>query len=137
MTRAVFADSFFWIALLNRSDNRHAEAVRLNQSFEKAFFVTTDDVLIEVLNYFSGRGPLFRQKAATLVHRLRARRSVRLIAQTRSLFDAGLALYETRLDKGYSLTDCLSMVTMRDRGVTDVLSDDRHFEQEGFRCLFK
>jgi hypothetical protein len=46
-----------------------------------------------------------------------------------------LALYQSRLDKGYSLTDCISMQTMRREGLTEVLTNDRHFEQEGFaRC---
>ncbi|MFN0095717.1 MAG: hypothetical protein ACKVVT_13190 [Dehalococcoidia bacterium] len=47
----------------------------------------------------------------------------------------GLALYEARLDKGYSLVDCISMVTMRELGITDVLSGDRHFAREGFTLI--
>jgi uncharacterized protein len=50
---------------------------------------------------------------------------------------AGLDLYATRLDKGYSMTDCISMQAMRREGLTDVLTNDRHFEQEGFRALFR
>jgi len=50
---------------------------------------------------------------------------------------AGLDLYRARLDKGYSLTDCISMQIMRREGLTDVLTNDRHFEQEGFRALFR
>ena len=50
---------------------------------------------------------------------------------------AGLALYAARPDKGYSLTDCISMATMRKKGLTEVLTNDRHFEQEGFRALFR
>jgi predicted nucleic acid-binding protein len=49
----------------------------------------------------------------------------------------GLALYRARPDKGYSLTDCISMQTMRREGLMDVLTNDRHFEQEGFRALFQ
>jgi len=41
------------------------------------------------------------------------------------------------LDKGYSLTDCISMETMRHEGITDVLTNDAHFEQEGFRALLR
>ena len=46
-------------------------------------------------------------------------------------------LYEARPDKGYSLTDCISMQTMRKEGISEALTDDRHFEQEGFRALFR
>ena len=52
-------------------------------------------------------------------------------------FQDGLALYAERPDKGYSLTDCISMQTMRREGLTEVLRNDRHFEQEGFRALFR
>ena len=46
-------------------------------------------------------------------------------------------LYAARPDKGYSLADCISMQTMRKEGLTEVLTNDRHFEQEGFRALFR
>jgi predicted nucleic acid-binding protein len=49
----------------------------------------------------------------------------------------GWNFYRARPDKGYSLTDCISMQTMRREGLTDVLTNDRHFEQEGFRALFR
>ena len=42
-----------------------------------------------------------------------------------------------RPDKGYSLTDCISMQTMGSQGIRDVLTNDRHFEQEGFQALFR
>ena len=56
---------------------------------------------------------------------------------TRRSFFAGFSLYQTRPDKGYSLTDCISMQTMRHLALTDVLTNDRHFEQEGFRAMFR
>jgi predicted nucleic acid-binding protein len=62
---------------------------------------------------------------------------VRVIPQSRESLRAGLHLYRARPDKGYSLIDCISMQTMRREGLTDVLTNDRHFEQEGFRALFR
>jgi predicted nucleic acid-binding protein len=47
-----------------------------------------------------------------------------------------LSLYKARADKGYSLTDCISMNTMRERNLTEVLTHDQHFAQEGFSLLF-
>ncbi len=55
----------------------------------------------------------------------------------RESFISGLQLYRARSDKGYSMTDCISMQTMRREGLTEVLTNDRHFEQEGFRTLFR
>ncbi len=46
-----------------------------------------------------------------------------------------MSLYESRLDKGYSLTDCISMTVMRERNISDVLTHDNHFRQEGFKIL--
>jgi uncharacterized protein len=62
---------------------------------------------------------------------------IRVIPQSRGSFIEGLALYNSRPDKGYSLTDCISMQTMRREGLTVALTNDRHFEQEGFRALFR
>ena len=62
---------------------------------------------------------------------------VRVIPQSRASFLAGLELYTQRPDKRYSLVDCISMRTMRREGLTEVLTNDRHFEQEGFRALFR
>jgi predicted nucleic acid-binding protein len=59
-----------------------------------------------------------------------------VIPQSRSSFLAGLDLYSQRPDKGYSLIDCISMQTMRREGLIEALTNDRHFEQEGFRALF-
>ena len=64
-------------------------------------------------------------------------RTVQTVSQTAASFSAGLNLYRVRLDKGYSLTDCISMETMHHEGITEVLTNDAHFEQEGFRALFR
>ena len=53
----------------------------------------------------------------------------------RDLFIRGLQLYEQRPDKEYSLVDCMSMTLMRERGIAHVLTNDRHFRQEGFTVV--
>jgi predicted nucleic acid-binding protein len=50
---------------------------------------------------------------------------------------AAVDLLLARLDKTYSLCDAVSFVLMKERGVTDALTTDHHFEQEGFRRLLK
>jgi uncharacterized protein len=99
--------------------------------------VTTDEVLTEYLTFFAGASEQFRRRAAIGVERLLTSSVVRVIPQSRESFRSGLRLYAARPDKGYSLTDCISMQTMRREGITDVLTSDRHFEQEGFRVLFR
>ena len=75
-----------------------------------------------------------RQSART-VRSLLADPTVRVVAQSRLSFLLGLDLYEARPDKEYSLTDCIAMATMRQQGITDVLTHDAHFTQEGFHIL--
>lgn len=55
--------------------------------------------------------------------------------QSGSLFDAGLALYRKRLDKAYSMTDCMSFVVCRTQRIREILTSDHDFEQEGFAIL--
>jgi predicted nucleic acid-binding protein len=62
---------------------------------------------------------------------------VRVIPQSHDSFLAGFELFRERPDKGYSMVDCISMPTMRKEGLTEALTNDRHFEQEGFRALFR
>jgi len=57
------------------------------------------------------------------------------LQSTRNEFLKGLELYASRLDKGYSLTDCISMNICREFDITEILTHDHHFEQEGFRIL--
>jgi predicted nucleic acid-binding protein len=55
--------------------------------------------------------------------------------QTHQSFLDAFALYKARPDKAYSLTDCVSMEAMRQQGITDILTRDSHFAQEGFTIL--
>ena len=70
-----------------------------------------------------------------MVRRILSNQDVRVMEQSRDTFLAGLARYERRLDKGYSLQDCVSMNVMEAEGITEVLTSDHHFEQEGFTIL--
>jgi predicted nucleic acid-binding protein len=58
------------------------------------------------------------------------------LPQTSADFAAALSLYEARPDKEYSLTDCRSTLAMRTLGLSEVLSNDHHFTQEGFTISF-
>ena len=70
-----------------------------------------------------------------MVRRILSNQDVRVMEQSRDTFLAGLARYERRLDKGYSLQDCVSMNVMEAEGITGVLTSGHHFEQEGFTIL--
>ncbi len=136
MPRAVFADTFYWIALIFPRDAFHTAVSSFSLTLRSVRLVTTDEVLSEVLSRFADLGPFWRAKVAALVHAVRSDPDVDVLPQTRADFDAALALYEARPDKEYSLTDCRSMLALRVLGLTEVLSNDHHFTQEGFTILF-
>ena len=134
MTR-VFADAVYWIALANRKDQWHAKVVQAMRSLGPVTLVTTDEVLDEFLAYYSGHGPAMRSNAIQAVEDALADPLVSVLPQTRQSFLDGFALYKARPDKAYSLTDCISMEAMRQEGLTDILTHDNHFTQEGFTIL--
>lgn len=133
----VFADTFYWIALLNLADKWHQKAISLSQTNPELSLVTTEAVLTEMLNYFSAAGEKMRNAGAALCDHAIEHANTVVLPQTRESFSGGLSLYKARPDKGYSLTDCISMIEMRERNIGDVLTHDRHFTQEGFNVLFR
>jgi predicted nucleic acid-binding protein len=133
----VFADTFYWIALLNPSDKWHQAARTFSQTNPEVSLVTTDAVLTEFLNYFSEAGERMRRAVAALCDQTMTHTNTIVLPQTREAFANGFDLYKARPDKSYSLTDCISMIGMRERNIRDVLTHDHHFAQEGFNLLFR
>ena len=132
-----FVDTFYWIALFSPRDEWHSRVRAFAATLQAYHLYTTDEVLTEFLAYYSATAPLLRTHAAEYVRAILRNPHVTVIPQTHQGFLQALTLYEARPDKQYSLTDCISMQVMRREGLTDVLSNDRHFTQEGFRLLFR
>jgi predicted nucleic acid-binding protein len=133
---AVFADTFYWIALINPGDRYAREVQRFDHLLAEGNVYTTEEILVEVLTFFAADTWL-RNRAVETVREILSDPAVHIIPQSHESFLSGFDLYATRPDKGYSLTDCISMQTMRREGLTQALTNDRHFEQEGFRALFR
>ena len=102
---------------------------------ESSELVTSEEILIELLNFYSEFGERMRAKVSTFVRTLLINPKFEITGRREMTFLEALELYESRLDKGYSLTDCISMNTCRELGIKEILTRDRHFEQEGFRIL--
>jgi uncharacterized protein len=131
----VFVDTFYLIALANPRDEWHEKAKAVGDSLGMLLQLTTESVLTEFLNFFCNSGPYMRQAAVEMVEAVSQTTTTKVISQSHELFLSGLELYRSRSDKGYSLTDCISMVIMRQYDITDVFTHDKHFAQEGFRVL--
>jgi predicted nucleic acid-binding protein len=54
--RLVFADTGYWVALLNPHDDLHSKAISLSKSLQPIHIVTSEMVLSKVLNNLSDRG---------------------------------------------------------------------------------
>jgi predicted nucleic acid-binding protein len=132
--RLLFADTFYWFALLNRTDAAHGRAVAFAAGNTDAL-VTTPWVLTEWADGMAD--PRVRRGVLPLLRALRADPLMTIVPATDDLFDRGLELYDQRPDKEWSLTDCISFVVMSDYGITEALTGDRHFEQAGFVALLK
>lgn len=130
MATPYFADTWYFIALLEPRDTHFRNVDELKRRIPSSALVTHEAVLIELLNYFSEEGAHARKLAASAARQ--ALKTLSVISVDRPLFLAALDRYEARPDKEYSLVDCMSMVLMEQRGIRHVLSNDRHFAQAGF-----
>ena len=99
--------------------------------------VTTDEVLTEFLAALSKGGPRVRRAAAQTVRAILSNPTIRVMPQSRASFGNALDRYEARADKEYSLQDCVSMNVMEAESIREILTNDHHFEQEGFTVLMR
>lgn len=133
--KSVFADAQYWIAIVRPNDQWKKSATSARKALGDVILVTTDEVLTEFLAALS-KIPALR-KAIQVVRGILKNPNVRVVPQTRAGFLRGLDRFENRDDKQYSLTDCISMNVMESAEVKEVLTNDRHFEQEGFTVLIR
>jgi predicted nucleic acid-binding protein len=128
----VFADTYYYLALLNEADEDHARVVAWTAQFAGRM-ITTDAVLTEVADGLSrGAG---RGAAVRLIRDLLRDPAVTVVEVKRVLFERALDLYEKRPDKDWSLTDCISFVVMERDQIDQAVTADHHFRQAGFTAL--
>jgi predicted nucleic acid-binding protein len=133
--KTVFADTFYFLALLNPSDQAHDKAVVFTTGNDFRL-VTTEWVLTELADGLATSGHGRTAFLGTLVD-LQTDPDAIVVACDSALMAEGVKLYGQRSDKQWSLTDCISFVAMTRQGVTEALTADHHFEQAGFIALLK
>lgn len=133
----VFLDTSFAIALSSVTDQNHLRAVKLANQIEtnKIFLVTTQAILLEIGNALSKTR--YRAAAVQLLESLETDPSVEVVLLTNNLYKLAFNLFKQREDKEWGLVDCISFIVMQERGITDVLTADIHFQQAGFRALLR
>lgn len=130
----IFIDTLFVIALINRRDQYHQQALGLAEQFEGHPLLVTDAVLLEIGNALARS---YKQEAIAIIDQFVAAEEVEVVYLTLRLFTQGFTLYKTHHDKAWGLVDCISFIVMREAGVTQALTFDQHFVQAGFQALMR
>ena len=130
----VFVDTFALIAWLNPRDQTHTKVSAYLDAFTGRL-LTTEWVLMELADALSG--PKARLIAVAFLKAVRADPLFEVVGYLPAVYQSGFELFATRSDKAWSLTDCISFGVMNERKVSDALTADHHFEQAGFRAVFK
>lgn len=135
MMNAVFLDTSFVIALLNRTDPHHGKANSLVTKLSSPHRprLTTAAILVELGDGFArkGRWKLIAPFLSAAVNDS----SLEIIPVDTPLVTRASEYRNARLDKDWELTDCISFLVMMERGIQEALTADRHFQQAGFRAL--
>jgi predicted nucleic acid-binding protein len=130
----IFVDSGYVIALLAPRDQLHSRAVAWGQILVEPL-VTTEYILCEIVNWFSASVDRIRVHEA--IARIATSPDWRIVPCDSSVFASGLSFHRKHDDKEWSLTDCISFIVMRERGISRALTHDHHFEQAGFEALLR
>lgn len=133
--RVIFADTGYRVASLNPRDQFHAKAREVSRALGRFRILTTEMILDELLAALSKTS--LRPSAVKGVEAILSNPNVEVVPQTSLQFRAAFENYRTAADKEWSLTDCSSFVLMRERGVSEALAHDHHFEQAGFVALLR
>ena len=129
-----FVDTAFVIAWVNADDALHTKAIELLNAYKKSPWLTTDCILLEIGNSLARN---FRAKAVETIQNFLTAEEVTIIELNTHLFSQAFELYRTYDDKTWGLIDCVSFVVMKEYGITDALTNDKHFRQAGFNALMR
>ena len=135
--KPIFVDTSALIALGNGRDQFHTKAVTLFKSYtaDKRRFVTTNAILLEMTNAFSAAA--YKPLAIRLLDLIETSSAWTMVMIDRRLMDKGRAKFEQMRDKDWSLVDCTSMIVAQESGITDIFTNDHHFEQAGLIITLK
>lgn len=79
----------------------------------------------------------YRKAAIELLESPEGDPTVEIIPVSEELYKRAFELYRERPDKEWGVTDRISFVVMRGRGIQAALTTDEHFEQAGSQTLLR
>lgn len=134
MPTSIFVDTLFVVALVNRRDHYHQQALELADQLAGQPLLVTDAVLLEIGNALARN---YKTEATEIIDNFLTSDEVKIVHLTPELFDESFALYRHYQDKAWGLVDCISFVVMQQHHVTAALTFDQHFVQAGFHALMR
>ncbi len=123
--RMVFADLFYYFALLNDRDPAHEKAMTFVRSFHGRM-VTTGWILTELGDGLAS--PANRPAFLATLETVQGDPNTAVVGCSEELLEVGVDLFRRHADKYWSLTDCISFVVMQREGISEALTGDKHFE---------
>jgi uncharacterized protein len=133
--KVVFVDTAFWVSLLNQRDSLHSLTRELSVRYGNHLWVTTDAVFWETLNHYTKFPASQRVFVAEQIESFLRETNIEIVTSGKNWLIATTEFYRKRKDKQWSGVDCFSMLVMESKGITDVLTTDKHFQQAGFNIL--
>jgi uncharacterized protein len=125
----MLVDTSGLLCLIHRREPQHERAVSLYDSATTR--VTHNYIPVEFVSLAKARH-VSRQAALDFSERLLNDAEIEMTWVDETLHREALALLQTRPDKSYSLCDAVSFLVMRNGKISEALTTDRHFAQEGF-----
>jgi predicted nucleic acid-binding protein len=137
MARETFIDTSGFYALLCEDDAAHATSLNWLAELRarSGTAVTTDYVLDETATLLKARGG--GHLLPDLFQLVTGSRAVRVEWMHPARFAKAKDFFLRHTDHGYSFTDCVSFVLMRELRLTDALTTDKHFPEAGFKALLR
>ncbi len=126
-------DTLFIQALLNKRDPYYQRAWQFFPRVRIAAEAwVTEAILLEVGNALSA---INREAAVRFIRQCYRTPNMRVVSVDTPLLTLALHLYQSRPDKDWGLTDCVSFIVMQQHDLTDAVTVDQHFIQAGYRTL--
>ena len=127
-------DTSGFLCLYEKGEPYHQRAVAFYDLAKVR--LTTNYVLTEYTALAQVRG-IPRREIIKFSARILDDEEIEIIWVDENLHRQAVELLEQRIDKTYSLCDAVSFLLLRERRISEALTTDKHFTQEGFTRLLQ
>ena len=131
----LFVDTGYVIALVSPRDRYHGAAVEWAARIKRENMLLLTSRAVQLEFGAALARPPWRSVAVQLQEEMERDPEIEVAPLSEALFQTAFALFRSREDKGWSMTDCVSFTLMRERAIAAALSTDAHFVQAGFDAV--